>query len=60
MIFNICYLNFPKVYEIKMMLSNVINLNRKKQTDMADQIEIDYKAKLGVFFLNLNINKNNN
>lgn len=43
-----------------MMLSNVINLNRKKQTDMADQIEIDYKAKLGVFFLNLNINKNNN
>lgn len=52
MIFNIYYINFPKVYEIKMMLSNVITLNREKQTDSADQTEIDYKAKLGVNFLN--------
>lgn len=52
MIFNIYYINFPKVYEIKMMLSNVITLNREKQTDTADQTEIDYKAKLGVNFLN--------
>ncbi|WJS93873.1 hypothetical protein NYQ10_17445 [Flavobacterium johnsoniae] len=52
MIFNIYYINFPKVYEIKMMLSNVITLNREKQTDSADQTQIDYKAKLGVNFLN--------
>lgn len=52
MIFNIYYINFPKVYEIKMMLSNVITLNREKQTDSADQTNIDYKAKLGVNFLN--------
>lgn len=25
MIFNIYYINFPKVYEIKMMLSNIIS-----------------------------------
>lgn len=35
-----------------MMLSNVITLNREKQTDSADQTNIDYKAKLGVNFLN--------
>jgi len=52
MIFNIYYINFPKVYEIKMMLSNVITLNREKQTDSTDQTDIDYKAKLGVNFLN--------
>lgn len=53
MIFNIYYINFPKVYEIKMMLSNVITLNREKQTDSGDQKDIDYKAKLGVNFLNI-------
>jgi hypothetical protein len=52
MIFNIYYINFPKVYEIKMMLSNVITLNRETQTDSADQKDVDYKAKLGVNFLN--------
>lgn len=52
MIFNIYYINFPKVYEIKMMLSNVIALNREKQTDSADQKDVDYKGKLGVNFLN--------
>ena len=35
-----------------MMLSNVITLNREKQTDSTDQTDIDYKAKLGVNFLN--------
>lgn len=52
MIFNIYYINFPKVYEIKMMLSNVIALNREKQTDSTDQKDVDYKGKLGVNFLN--------
>ena len=35
-----------------MMLSNVITLNRETQTDSADQKDVDYKAKLGVNFLN--------
>ncbi len=35
-----------------MMLSNVIALNREKQTDSTDQKDVDYKGKLGVNFLN--------
>jgi len=53
MIFNIYYINFPKVYEIKMMLSNVIALSKEKQTDKVDGKEVDYRGKLGVNFLNL-------
>ncbi len=53
MIFNIYYINFPKVYEIKMMLSNVIALSKEKQTNSNDGKEVDYRGKLGVNFLNL-------
>jgi hypothetical protein len=53
MIFNIYYINFPKVYEIKMMLSNVIALSKEKHTDNIDGKEVDYKVRLGVNFLNL-------
>lgn len=53
MIFNIYYINFPKVYEIKMMLSNVIALSKEKQTDSNDGKEVDFRGKLGVNFLNL-------
>lgn len=53
MIFNIYYINFPKVYEIKMMLSNVIALSKEKHTDNIDGKEVDYKGRLGVNFLNL-------
>lgn len=53
MIFNIYYLNFPKVYEIKMMLSNVISLGGELQQDSASGKEIDFKGKLGVKFLNI-------
>lgn len=53
MIFNIYYINFPKVYEIKMMLSNVIKLSREKQSDTEDGSEVDYRGKLGINFLNL-------
>lgn len=53
MIFNIYYINFPKVYEIKMMLSNVIALSKEKQSDNNNSKEIDYKGKLGVNFLNI-------
>ncbi|MBC5842428.1 hypothetical protein H8R23_13505 [Flavobacterium sp. F-380] len=35
-----------------MMLSNVIALNREKQTDSTNQKDVDYKGKLGVNFLN--------
>lgn len=53
MIFNIYYINFPKVYEIKMMLSNVIALSKEKQSEANSGKEIDYKGKLGVNFLNI-------
>ncbi|CAM4179034.1 MULTISPECIES: hypothetical protein [Flavobacterium] len=51
MIFNIYYINFPKVYEIKMMLGNVIALSREEQTDQTKVKDIDYRVKLGANFL---------
>ena len=33
MIFNIYYINFPKVYEIKMMLNNMVSLNKEITKD---------------------------
>ncbi len=53
MIFNIYYINFPKVYEIKMMLSNVIALSREEQTDQSTGKDIDYRGKLGAKFLTM-------
>lgn len=53
MIFNIYYINFAKVYEIKMMLSNVITLGGELQSDNANEKEIDYRGKLGVKFLSI-------
>lgn len=51
MIFNIYYINFPKVYEIKMMLSNIISKAKEvtQGTDCESQEEI--KAKFGISFL---------
>ena len=40
MIFNIYYINFPKVYEIKMMLSNVIALSKEKHSDSNEGKEV--------------------
>jgi hypothetical protein len=51
MIFNIYYLNFPKAYEIKMMLSNVIELGGEIQQDKSQGKEIDFRSKFGVRFL---------
>ncbi len=51
MIFNTYYINFPKVYEIKMMLSNVIALSREEQSDQKKGNDIDYRGKLGANFL---------
>lgn len=55
MIFNIYYINFPKVYEIKMMLSNMIMLNKQleKNNSAEDEGAIRSKLDLGTKFLNL-------
>lgn len=53
MLFNIYYINFPKVYEIKMMLSNVIGNRVEIQKDVTHGNEEEIKAKLGAQFLNL-------
>jgi len=47
MIFNIYYINFPKVYEIKMMLNNMVSM--QQQVENNKQIEGDayLKTKLG-------------
>jgi hypothetical protein len=52
MIFNIYYINFPKVYEIKMMLSNIISLGKEKQTATSEVNDIEIRSKLGAKFLN--------
>lgn len=52
MLFNIYYINFPKVYEIKMMLSNIIGSKIEMQSDATKGNEEEIKAKLGAQFLN--------
>ncbi len=52
MIFNIYYINFPKVYEIKMMFSNIISLGSERQTDSSKGNDLEIKSKLGAKFLN--------
>jgi len=39
MLFNVYYLNLPKVYEIKMMLSNVIKTDESVETNQGDTID---------------------
>lgn len=51
MIFNIYYINFPKVYEIKMMLSNVISLNKETTKEIGAEGQASVKAKLGINFM---------
>lgn len=46
-LFNIYYINFPKVYEIKMMMSNVISLNQEITAENYKEREGFLKAKLG-------------
>jgi hypothetical protein len=52
MLFSIYYINFAKVYEIKMMLSNVIGKSIDLQSGSQDETEEKIKAKLGAQFLN--------
>lgn len=51
MLFNIYYINFPKVYEIKMMLSNVISLNKEITKDLTGEAKAEMKTKLGINFM---------
>ena len=44
MLFNIYYINFPKVYEIKMMLSNIIGNKIEWQSNAGKQKEEEIKA----------------
>lgn len=51
MIFNIYYINFPKVYEIKMMLSNIISKAKEVTQGEGKETEDEFKAKIGFKFL---------
>jgi uncharacterized protein Veg len=57
MIFNIYYMNFAKVYEIKMILSNIIKIGQEvekmNQQDKVKEIDSSIKAKLGTKILSL-------
>lgn len=53
MIYNIYYINFDKVYEIKMMLSNIITTVREIESSIKKDSDDELKAKVGIKFLNL-------
>ncbi|WP_246452199.1 hypothetical protein [Croceimicrobium hydrocarbonivorans] len=55
MIFNIYYINFPKVYEIKMMLGNIILLNKEleKNKNIEGGAELGAKIDIGNKFFKL-------
>ncbi len=53
MLFNVYYMNFSKVYEIKMMLSNIIKTDGSIETEQGDTIDAEMQAKMGTKFLKL-------
>ena len=53
MLFNVYYLNFSKVYDIEMMLSNVIKTDESVETVQGDTIDAALQAKMGTKFLKL-------
>lgn len=53
MIFNIYYINFPKVYEIKMMLSNVITLKKEETKDLIKETQATLKTKFGLNIMDI-------
>lgn len=53
MLFNIYYLNFTKVYEIKMMLSNIIKIDQSVEVGNKDNIDAEIQAKMGTRFLKI-------
>lgn len=52
-LFNIYYINFPKVYEIKMMFSNIVSKGKEVTTDKAIEGDVDIKTQMGAKFFNL-------
>lgn len=59
MFFNIYYMNFPKVYEIKMILSNIIKISQEVENDITEgnekgaHVQGKIQSKLGGGFLNI-------
>lgn len=53
MAFNIYYINYPKVYEIKMMFDNFITVAKEVQKDTAGNASVRLGAKMGLGFLKL-------
>ncbi len=53
MLFNVYYMNFSKVYEIKMMLSNIIKTDGSVETEQGDTVDAEMQAKMGTKFLKL-------
>lgn len=47
MIFNIYYINFPKVYEIKMMLNNMVSMQQEVESQKQLEGDAYLKTKLG-------------
>ena len=47
MIFNIYYINFPKVYEIKMMLNNMVSMQQEVESKKEINGDAYLKTKLG-------------
>lgn len=53
MLFNIYYINYPKVYEIKMMLNNIVSLNKTIEKGKAGEMSADIETSFGLGFLKL-------
>ncbi len=51
MLFNIYYINYPKVYEIKMMLNNIVSLNKTIEEGKAGEMSADIETSFGLGFL---------
>ena len=53
MLFNIYYINYPNLYEIKMMLNNLVSINKSIEKDKAGDVSSDIGASFGLGFLKL-------
>ena len=53
MLFNVYYMNFSKVYEIKMMLSNIIKTDRSIEQNQGNTTDEELQAKMGTKFFNI-------
>ena len=51
MLFNIYYINYPKVYEIKMMLNNLVSVNKSIEKGKEGELQANIGASFGLGFL---------